>query len=165
MGVHFSSDSNEWQTPPWLFKEYDDLFHFELDAAATKENTLCTRYFTKEDDALIQDWKPYRTVWLNSPYGRLIGKFIKKAFLESQKGCVVCCLMPARTDTTWFFNYCTRAAHIHFIKGRLKFINKTLPSYKEDESFKVSPAPFPSCIVIFDPNSTKPDIIWRTQKS
>lgn len=76
--VHFSSISNEWETPKSLFKEYNDIYNFQLDAAATKENTLCNNFFTLEDDALIQKWYPFKNVWLNPPYGRIIGKFIKK---------------------------------------------------------------------------------------
>ena len=54
--LHFSSKSNEWMTPKWLFNQLDNEFHFDLDAAATKENALCNKFFTQEDDALNQDW-------------------------------------------------------------------------------------------------------------
>lgn len=151
--VHYSSASNEWETPRPLFDEYDAIYHFQLDAAATKENALCKTFFTLEDDALTKDWSIYRSVWLNPPYGRIIGKFMKKAWEESKKGCVVVCLIPARTDTAYFHDYCLKYGKIKFLRGRIKFINRSLPSYRSDGNFKSSPAPFPSCIVTFNGNS------------
>jgi site-specific DNA-methyltransferase (adenine-specific) len=163
--VHFSSISDEWETPLELFKKFNDIYDFQLDAAATKENALCPNFFSKEFDALQQNWAPYGKVWLNPPYGRQIGKFIKKAYEESVKGCIVVCLIPARTDTKWWYDYVTKSSEIIFITGRIKFINKTLPSYKSDGNFKTSPAPFPSAIVIFDPSILGiPTMICKKQK-
>ena len=139
--VHFSSVSNEWQTPPVLFKKYDDIYHFELDAAASKDNTLCPKFFSLDSDSLLQNWFRYKTVWCNPPYGREIGKFVKKAYEESSKGCVVVMLIPSGTDTSYFHNYCFKYGKVGFLKGRIKFISKSNP--------KGNPAPFPSCIVIF----------------
>lgn len=147
--VHFSSISNEWETPRDFWKPYDDKYHFELDAAATDENALCKKYFTVKDDALIQDWSMYKTVWMNPPYGRILGKFVKKAYEESTKGIIVVCLIPSRTDTKYFHDYCLKYGKIEFLKGRLKFVNRALPSWRADGNFKRTPAPFPSCVVVF----------------
>jgi site-specific DNA-methyltransferase (adenine-specific) len=152
--VHVSSKSDEWETPKDLFARYDTVYHFNLDAAATRDNAMCQAFFTKEDDALTIDWHRHgKSVWLNPPYGRSIGKFVKKAYEESLKGCVVVCLIPARTDTAYFHNYCLKHGLIEFLRGRLKFVNRTFPSWRADGNFKVSPAPFPSCIVIFGSKS------------
>lgn len=151
MDVHFSSNSNEWETPKEVFKKLDAHFDFVLDAAATKDNALCKSYFTIDDDALKQDWAKYGSVWCNPPYGREIGKFVKKAYEESKKGATVVMLIPARVDTRWWQDYCSQGS-VLFIRGRLKFVNKMLPSYKEDGDFKISPAPFPSAIVTFGPD-------------
>ena len=89
-------------------------------------------------------------MWLNPPYGRQIGKWVQKAYEESLKpDTTVVCLLPARTDTKWFHDYCTKG-EITFVRGRLKFINRNLPSYREDGKFQKSPAPFPSMVVVFD---------------
>lgn len=153
MKVHYSSLSNEWETPKDLFQLLNEEFHFEIDAAATKENALCERFWTPEDDALSQDWYTYKTVWCNPPYGRLVGKFIQKGYNESLKGCTVVFLIPARVDTRWWHNYCAKA-DVRFIRGRLKFQNRQLPTWREDGNFKASPAPFPSAIVVMKPNIT-----------
>jgi phage N-6-adenine-methyltransferase len=131
----FSSDSQEWTTPQDFFDSLDAEFHFTLDPCATPENAKCKRYFTKADDGLKQQWTG--RVFMNPPYGREIGKWVKKAYEESQSNAeVVVCLLPARTDTRWWHDYCLRG-DVHFIKGRLKFGKAS------------NAAPFPSVIALF----------------
>lgn len=134
MAVHYSSATEEWETPQEFFDELNSTFHFDLDACASQGNAKCDRYFTKDDNALEQHWTG--TVWMNPPYGRQIESFMKKAFMESCKGATVVCLVPARTDTRWWHRYANRGMVIH-IKGRLSFGGAS------------SPAPFPSAVVIF----------------
>ena len=334
MDVHFSSLSNEWETPKATFQEYNDLFHFGLDAAATKENALCKNFYTIDDDALSHPWgelvlplellsqaktlinilplvedvdrdfaisrytttngfvfegnirflrlyeqiranclekfqtsvsidNPFptdpfiqlarfltinvsnpvgveqefnrrlvnhldesintiirgislsflvngipfvdtdtslavekssgptnnidryifihiliihalrglindnyipRNVFCNPPYGKIIGKFIKKGYEESCKGCTVVFLVPSRTDTRYFHDYCIKYGRIRFFRGRLKFDNRCLPSWKADGSHKRVPAPFPSCIVIFGGSPEVLDILKQSGK-
>lgn len=54
--VLFSSKSDEWATPQYLFDELDKEFHFDIDACATDENHKCDVYYTKEQDGLKMDW-------------------------------------------------------------------------------------------------------------
>ena len=86
-----SSASSEWTTPRDLFDELDAEFHFDLDAASTDANALCTRHYTKESDGLAQEWRG--SVWLNPPYGREIGKWMQKA-AESNRGGSLCAWSP-----------------------------------------------------------------------
>ncbi len=134
LAVHFSSACDEWATPDDLFAELDDIFHFDLDACASACNTKCTRFFSKEQDALRQRWQG--TVWMNPPYGRRIGAFMQKALDESKLGATVVCLVPSRTDTVWWHRY-ARQGQIIFLRGRLRFGGAS------------ASAPFPSAIVIF----------------
>ena len=139
--VHFSSETNEWETPEELFSLLNNFFKFNLDAASTDENAKCERHFTIEDDGLSQDWGG-NTVWLNPPYGRELGKWVKKSYEESKKpNTTVVILIPARTDTSYWHNYVMKASDIFYIKGRLKFLNK--------EKGSKNSAPFPSAIVVF----------------
>ena len=138
MKVHFSSKSNEWKTPQDLYDKLDKEFGFTLDPCCTKESAKCGKYYTKADDGLIQDWSN-DVVFMNPPYGREIPKWIEKAFYESARGSIVVCLVPARTDTRYWWDYIFPYAEIRFIKGRVKFVQKG----------KSAPAPFPSAIVIF----------------
>lgn len=54
--VLWSSKSDEWSTPQYLFDELDREFHFTLDPCADAENHKCDRYYTKEQDGLKQSW-------------------------------------------------------------------------------------------------------------
>lgn len=134
----FSSKMDCWETPQAFFDDLDSLFHFTVDACALPENSKCERYFTPEQDGLQQEWTG--TVWCNPPYGREIGKWVQKAYETAKAGrAVIVMLLPARTDTAWFHDFCymNRYATVRFVKGRLKF-----------GGCKNS-APFPSMIVIF----------------
>ena len=132
--VLFSSKSCEWETPQGFFDEWDKLFNFDLDVCATPDNAKCKRYYTQDDDGLSKEWDG--VCWMNPPYGSAIGKWVRKAYESSLGGATVVCLLPARTDTIWFHDYCTHG-EIHFVRGRLKFGGSK------------NSAPFPSMVVIF----------------
>jgi len=135
MDVHFSSATAEWPTPQELFNELSFVYGgFTLDPCATAHNAKCRNFFTKEEDGLRQPWKG--KVFVNPPYGREIGRWVKKAWEESQNGALVVCLLPARVDTRWWHDY-AKKGHVHFIRGRLKF------------GCARNSAPFPSAIVTF----------------
>ena len=144
----YSSKSDEWETPDWLFDELNKEFGFTLDPCATHDNAKCEKYYIMEDDGLSKSWEG-EIVFVNPPYGRSIGKWVKKCYEESKYATVVV-LMPARTDTSYFHDYIYgKADDIRFLRGRLKFKNQMLSSYNEEGDCKLSPAPFPSMIVIF----------------
>ena len=134
--VMFSSTSDEWATPQDLFDRLNAIFHYNLDAAALPHNAKCARYFTPEQNGLAQRWSG--NVWLNPPYGRKIGEWVRKAYEEVAGGeaSSVTLLLPARTDTAWYHDYCKKG-FVTFLRGRLKFGNAK------------NSAPFPSMIVIF----------------
>lgn len=140
--VMFSSAKQDWETPQELFNELDREFRFALDVCATNDNSKCGCYITPEQNSLRQEWAILsrgRACWMNPPYGREIGKWVKKAYEESLRGCTVVCLLPARTDTRWFHDYIYGVAEVRFIRGRLKFGGAK------------NSAPFPSMIVVFRP--------------
>lgn len=131
--VMFSSKTDLWATPQDLFDKYDSIYHFETDVCAFPENAKCKRFFTPEMDGLKQEWTG--VCWCNPPYGRQIGKWVEKAV---KSFATVVMLLPARTDTKWFHDWCLPYGKIEFLRGRLKFggcANST---------------PFPSMIVIFE---------------
>lgn len=133
----FSSDNTVWETPKDLFRELDKEFSFTLDPCCNEENKKCNKYYTEEDNGLIQDWSN-DIVFMNPPYGKTISLWVGKAYHESLNGSKVVALLPARTDTRWFHNYVLGKAEIRFIKGRLKFGNST------------NSAPFPSMVVVWN---------------
>jgi phage N-6-adenine-methyltransferase len=132
----FSSATDMWPTPQDFFDKLNAEFNFITDVCASVDNAKCPWYFTKEMDGLAQEWNG--SCWMNPPYGKTIGDWVKKAYESSLKGATVVCLVPARVDTKWFHNYALKG-EIRFIKGRLKF-------GKSDSN-----APFASLLVIFRP--------------
>lgn len=52
----FSSATDKWETPQDFFDRLNQIFCFNLDAAADEMNHKCDRYFTEEQDGLLQPW-------------------------------------------------------------------------------------------------------------
>ncbi len=123
--IHFSSQRLDWKTPKAIYQILDAEFNFDHDPCPVDYKI----------DGLKNEWGKINFV--NPPYGRELPKWIKKGYEEYQKGKIVVFLIPSRTDTRWWHDYCMKAKEIRFIKGRLKF-----------DEYKNS-APFPSAIVIF----------------
>src|SRR5262249_45210406 len=134
--VYFSSKSEEWATPPEVFRELDAEFRFDLDPCATPETAKCARYFTRVEDGLAQEWTG--RVFCNPPYGRAIAAWIRKAWEPAQATAeLVVCLVPVRTGTAWWHDYVSRAAEVRYLRGRLKFGGSK------------NSAPFDSALVMF----------------
>ena len=134
----FSRKSDEWSTPQDFFDFLDDFYHFTLDPCATADNAKCSKFFTKTENGLLQDWTD-EVVFCNPPYSAVCD-WIKKSLLEAEHhNSRVVCLVPARVDTRWFhdFVYHNPICKFTFVRGRLKFGNS-----------KTS-APFPSMIIDF----------------
>lgn len=132
----FTSNKDDWETPQDLFDYWNKIFSFTLDACASHSNAKCPRYWTKETNALVQDWD-HETIWCNPPYGRKIGSFVRMACYAKHSSVVM--LLPARTDTRWFHDYIYKNPNVQicFLRGRVHFSNSP------------QPAPFPCMIVIF----------------
>ena len=140
--VHFSSNSNEWATPQRLFDRLNAIYGpFTLDPCATAESAKCAKFFTMADNGLEQSWQG-ETVFMNPPYGRQIGKWIRKARQESNTlsgfPAKVVCLIPARTDTAYWHDCIMTADEIVLLRGRVRFVGGA------------SSAPFPSAVVVFE---------------
>lgn len=130
-----SSATDNWATPTNFFETMSAQHGpFDIDVCADATNAKVWRYFDKDMDGLSQQW--IGKCWMNPPYGRNIVAWMKKAYESSLTGATVVCLVPSRTDTTWWHSYAMKG-DITFIKGRLKFGNSK------------NSAPFPSAVVVF----------------
>jgi phage N-6-adenine-methyltransferase len=111
---------DEYGTPPTVFRRYDDVLHFTKDVCASPRNHKVRSYWTKRDNAIIQNWSPYRC-WLNPPYSRQLGIWIEKATMEAAKGTLICGLFPKWTGRKWF-RMCEETGYIIFLDGRMSFV-------------------------------------------
>jgi phage N-6-adenine-methyltransferase len=95
----------EWETPLWLFLPLHKLYKFQLDAAASKANALCKRFFTKEHDALARPWDAM-SVWCNPPYGKTTWDWVAygRAQAAAKLGRLVCMHIPHKADVNSYFD-------------------------------------------------------------
>ncbi len=128
--TQYTSQNDNWKTPENFYKELDKEFGFDFDPCPPDPKF----------DGLNIEWGKIN--FCNPPYSS-IKDWCKKAYEEAKKGKQVVMLIPARTDTRYWHDYIMKATEIRFIKGRLKF-----------EGAKYN-APFPSCIVVFNPQLNK----------
>lgn len=119
----FKSKSEEYETPLHIFKPLQEEFDLKLDVCATKENTKCKLFFTKEENALNYEWN--QNFWMNPPFGRNLKKWVQKAYEESQKGVIGVLILPVRCNTNWWHKYIIDTkAEVRFLRGEIKFSNQ-----------------------------------------
>lgn len=150
-GAALTSNDDTWTTPRSYFAQVSRSYNFTLDAAALTSSTLCDEWYGPDHpdparrDALLCDWHADARggdIWLNPPYGREMNIWMQKAYLEASKGSTVVCLVPSRTDTAWFHDFCM-PHDVTYIRGRLKFGDGK------------NSAPFPSALVVMRPLETR----------
>jgi phage N-6-adenine-methyltransferase len=140
-----SSGNNDYETPSYIFEEWDRLFSFNLDVCASDLNAKCLAYYTIQDNALNKEW--IGKCWMNPPYGRgMLLPFVKKAVEEAYKGNLIIGLIPVATSTKWWQRYVTKADHIHYYDHRIHFLLDKVPQKN---------TAFDSCIAIFGLNPPK----------
>lgn len=146
----FSSDRPDWETPFSLFHLYDAAYHFTVDVCAQPHNFKVVRFFSPETNGLVQSWAGERC-WMNPPYGDEIVEWVQKAATESLfMDTLIVALLPARTDTEWFYKYVAPYAALDFLVGRVKFVGAP------------TGAPFPSVVATYGLGHRK--VQWRDWK-
>ena len=112
-----TSQSDEWETPQWLFDALNAEFGFTLDGAATRENAKCKEFNSKKD-ATGYGWGINR-VFCNPPYSN-IHQFVDLALASR---CLWVLLLPVRTDNDWFRRLVeSHAVTIRFFRKRIAFV-------------------------------------------
>lgn len=108
-----------WSTPSelvaWMEIEYGD---YDIDAAASKENAVCEKFYSKETNCLKRWWGSNKHIWLNPPYSN-ITPFVKKAIEQMDHNNQIDILLPCDTSTGWFYEAQQRAAEIILITGEV----------------------------------------------
>ena len=89
------------RTPIEIWKQLSKEFNFTVDACASDKNHLLPKYWTKEMDALKQDWNN-EIIYCHPMYDIHIPKFVKKAFNSK---CITVFLLPASTNSLYFHEF------------------------------------------------------------
>lgn len=108
---------DEWRTPRWLFERAQRVFGlFHLDAAASKQNALCPRYYTREDDGLSQEW--IDGTWCNPPYSN-INPWVDHAIEQKVQSTLLLPSLNGDSRDFKILRYCNEIAFL----PRISFIN------------------------------------------
>jgi len=146
--------SDDWQTPPELYDPLNEVFQFNLDAAASAENHKCLNYLTEKDDALRLNWgatgysggEAGLMAWLNPPYSQLSKRpWVEKVIEEASRGVTTVMLTFTKNDTRWYQQILDHASHIILLNKRVSFLRNGKP---------VGSPTHPSTISIFRPWGT-----------
>jgi len=104
---------------------------FDLDAAADADNAVCDRFYTIEDNALVQPWAGLPGwVWCNPPFGNL-APWVAHAHAESLLGAQIAMLVPAAIGANWWRDYVHNKAQVIGLNGRITFVGETNPYPKD----------------------------------
>lgn len=157
--VLHSTGKDDWCTPPEVLAYVRSRWGSPaIDMAAMRGTAVCPCYVGPDHhkegwrDGLT--WSPFaaalerehRLVWCNPPYSRTGGgleAWTLVMYEASLAGFRVAATFFARTETRAWHLYVSQAAEVHFIKGRLSFIDP-------DTGERRHPAPAPSVICYWD---------------
>lgn len=154
-----SSASDTWLTPPEFLENIYKFSEIGLDPCSHPHSLVKSKNkILLPQDGLEVDWHKHEGMtFVNSPYGRKLKLWVKKAVVEHGRGAEVLFLLPARTDTKafqkWIF---PTASAICFIEGRIRFIDGRDPNAAK------CGATFPSALVYWGPNVEKFEQVFST---
>jgi len=101
------------------------------DVCATTQNAKFEKYFTPEDNGLVQEWT--EDFFMNPPYSE-INLWMKRAYEQHLKYNVnALILVFAKTSVSWWHEFVEGKAEKHFQEGRIRFLlNGIEPRYCKD---------------------------------
>lgn len=147
MSVHFSTGKNDWNTPADVLDLLDAFGPIALDPCSNATSLVnATVRVSLPDDGLAVAWSDRDgLVFVNPPYGRSIGQWVRKGLTADE----IVMLVPARTDTEWWHASARHFDRIAFWRGRIRFHGAA------------SGAPFPSAFLYSGPRAGLFEDVFR----
>ena len=114
-------------TPPdFMASVYAAFGEIDLDPCANLLSPVIARrriLLCEGGDGLVDDWSG-RVAYVNPPFSALL-KWLRRAHHQWQAGLVetVICLVPVRTDSSWFHDTLSADADIYLLQGRVRFLD------------------------------------------
>ncbi len=148
LAVHYSSENQDWCTPPLVLDSIREVGPIILDPCAARiglVNAAVEWYGPPGSiDGLSRPWTgpdlKRGVVYMNPPYAD-VAAWVARASSEAWAGAEVVALIPARPDTKYWHNEIFKFANaICFWRGRITFVGAP------------HAAPFPSAVVYWGPN-------------
>lgn len=121
------TDRDSRFTPPdFMASIYEAFGAIDLDPCANELSPVVAhrRILPCEGgDGLADVWSG-RFAFVNPPYSELL-KWLRRAYEQWKAGNVetVVCLVPVRTDSSWFHQVLSAEADIFFLQGRVRFLD------------------------------------------
>ena len=105
---------------------YEAFGEIDLDPCANVLSPVVARHrilLSEGGDGLAEDWDG-RLVYVNPPFSELL-KWLRRAHDQWRAGNVetIVCLVPVRTDSSWFHSTLSADADIFLLQGRVRFLN------------------------------------------
>lgn len=146
-----SSHRDGWGTPEDVLEPVYRVGDIELDPCANLRSVVkCKKRIALPQDGLAISWttESEGLIFVNSPYGRQVKRWMEKCAAEARQGSEIISLVAARVDTKWFQdNIFGTANMVCFWKGRIRFIDLSTGQQGD-------PAFFPSAIAYWGENTT-----------
>jgi site-specific DNA-methyltransferase (adenine-specific) len=149
-----------WETPCKLFDYLDREFDFDIDVAASRENSKCAIHINEQSNSLARSWidESFLSAWCNPPYARPID-WVKKAHAETEQTPNSVCVMLLNFDpsTAWYTFAAEHAAEIRIMTGkRVQFDPPDGSGIKSSSNSK------PSCLIVFRrKDKSAPCNVWH----
>ena len=147
---------------------------FVVDLAACADNAVASTYFTKEEDALAQNWFAFGDIdefgdqwcWLNPPYDDITPwaeRCARQVSTFGKCGASVAMLVPASVGSNWWRDYVHGFARVYFLNGRISFLDKHGNSIVSPKTGKPTPYPKDLALLLYG-NEPGYDVWeWRKQ--
>ena len=146
-----------WRTPQGLWDQLHAEYRFDLDAAASLDNTKRSWFFdgsTPARDGLKSPWlaadgHPAR-VWCNPPYNPRgeIERWLRKGLDELSRGVFSVFLVPMSSSVGWFNDLVVPYAEWHTFRPRIAFIDPAPGHTRENPKQD-------NLLVVYDPRSAR----------
>jgi hypothetical protein len=134
-----SSNDETWNTPAWFIARVRRaLGVIGLDPCSNAHAFAAMRSYRLDagEDGLALPWAGHGLVFLNPPYGRVIGRWMARCHEADE----LVALVPSRTDTVWWQDSAAACAALVLWRRRFKFTLR---------GGEVNSAPFPSSIFYY----------------
>lgn len=129
-----SSRKQDWSTPDHLVQHWISEFDLNTDLCAMPYNARLPNFITPEMDSLAKPWEAPIRGFCNPPYED-VGAWLRQALISCAHGAFSLHLIPANTDTRWFFDF-GQHAQVDFFKGRINFVDRTPPAVEVERLMK-----------------------------
>ncbi|OZN02295.1 DNA methylase [Escherichia coli] len=133
----YHGGSDDWRTPPLLFKNLHQEFSFSMDGAATEHDALLPRF---TDDIHNQSWVGER-VFVNPPYSDT-----KTFLVKASEADLAVFLIPYRPQTIYWLKHIFTNPLCHEIRILHRAVKYLPPAGHNGLAIR---SPFASAIVIF----------------